>query len=297
MKIRSFILILAGVATLFSCKKQTNELLASGMFEATEVVVSAQASGQIESFNITEGMKLPLNHLVGIIDTSQLYLQKLLLLKNNVANRTHLPNVKQQVAALNESLANAKVEQLRVSKLFAGDAATQKQVDDANAQVKIIQGQLDAFQNNLEININNVNAQSSVIDIQIAQVEDLLRKAYIRNPSPGVVLVKYAEQGEFATIGKPLYKIVNPDQLKLKAYFTGEQLLNLQLGQEMNVRVAYGDEERNYTGRVNWISEVAEFTPKTIQMRDERANLVYAVKLLVKNDGFLKIGMYGDVVQ
>lgn len=279
-----------------SCKRDKQEVIASGMFETTEVVVSAQSAGVIEELALEEGDRVNAGALLGYVDTTQLYLQKMLLYKNRAATQTHLPNVTKQIAALKESIANAKTEQLRVSKLFAGDAATQKQVDDTNAQVKILEGQLAALENNLSINISSIDAQSSAIDIQIAQVEDLLQKAHIVNPITGVVLAKYAEQGEFAVAGKPLYKVANPDTVKLKAYFTGDQLFDLKLGSKLTVASDYGDNERLYEGEIVWISDVAEFTPKTIQTKNQRANLVYAVKIAVKNDGYLKMGMYGDVV-
>lgn len=280
-----------------SCKRDKQEVIASGMFETTEVVVSAQSAGVIEELAIEEGDRVNAGALLGYVDTTQLYLQKILLYKNRTATQTHLPNVSKQIAALKESVANAKTEQLRVSKLFAGDAATQKQVDDTNAQVKILEGQLAALENNLSINISSIDAQSSAIDIQIAQVEDLLQKAHIVNPINGVVLAKYAEQGEFAVAGKPLYKVANPDTVKLKSYFTGDQLFDLKLGDKLTVASDYGDNERLYEGEIVWISDVAEFTPKTIQTKNQRANLVYAVKIAVKNDGYLKMGMYGDVVR
>ncbi len=288
-------LSLVGLA-LTACKKNSFEHDASGIFEATEVIVSAQANGQIEQFDIVEGDVLKANQQVGYIDSTQLYLQKLQLIGGRKALLISRPDVNKQIQATREQIANAKQEKDRVERLLKGDAATQKQLDDINSQIKVLEGTLNAQMNTLNTSIGNLNEQSSTVEIQVAQLNDLLAKCRIVNPIDGTVLTKYTQAKEVVVTGRPLYKIADTKNLFLRAYIVAEQLAGIKTGQEVKVFVTYSDENiKTYTGKVAWIADKAEFTPKTIQTKDERQNLVYAVKIAVENtDGLIKIGMYGD---
>jgi len=287
----SLILLLA-----IACSSKHKNYDASGMFEATEVIVSAEATGKIFALNIIEGQKVEPTEILGLIDTTQLYLQKVQLLqtKNHVGTRKQ--NVDTQLASLEEHLAYQQREKTRIEKLIAAKAGNTKQLDDINAQIAIIQKQIAAVKENLEKNNRGVTDNTGLVDAQIAAINDQLSKAQIISPIAGTILVKYAEAGEVTTMGRPLFKVADLEHIFLRAYITSAQLTQIQLGQQVTVYSDFGEKERrNYAGIITWVSSEAEFTPKTIQTKDERANLVYAIKILVKNDGYLKIGMYGDV--
>ena len=291
-------LILSLVSVLlFSCNRNSFQYDASGVFEATEVLVSAEASGKIEKFSLQEGDLLTQGQYVGYIDSTQLYYQKLQLQTTQKAVNKRRPDLGIQISATKEQIRKAEIEQQRVERLLRADAATQKQVDDAEAQLKVLQNTLSAQVNSLSTSINSLTEEGASYEVQIARIEDLLSKSKIINPINGVVLSKYAEEKEIAVAGKPLYKIADTQHLFLRAYIVSSQLEQLKPGQEVSVMVCYdGKTEKTYSGKVAWISDKAEFTPKTIQTKDERQNLVYAVKIAVENtDGFLKIGMYADV--
>lgn len=282
---------------LFSCNRNSFKYDASGVFEATEVLVSAEASGKIEKLSLQEGDILSKGQYVGYIDSIQLYYQKLQLQTTQKAVNKRRPDMGIQISATKEQIRKAEIEQQRVERLFRADAATQKQVDDAEAQLKVLQNTLSAQVNSLSTSINSLTEEGASYEVQIARIEDLLSKSKIINPIDGVVLSKYAEEKEIAVTGKPLYKIADTQHLFLRAYIVSSQLEQVKPGQEVSVIVCYdGKNEKTYSGKVAWISDKAEFTPKTIQTKDERQNLVYAVKIAVENtDGFLKIGMYADV--
>lgn len=279
-----------------SCTKEA-EFDAQGTFEATEVVVSSEATGRILNFDIEEGMAIAANQSVGTIDSLQLHLQRKQLVAQQSALLASRPDVKKQVAALREQIAKQKTELRRVENMLRDGAATQKQKDDIEAQIKILEGQLEAQLSTLDKNTSTINGNSVVLEAQIAALDDRISKCRIISPVGGTVLVKYAEAGELASAGKPLMKIADLKNIYLRAYFTSDQLANVKLGDEVKVVADFGGTERyDYTGRVAWISSESEFTPKTIQTKDSRANLVYAVKIAVENDGRLKIGLAGEVV-
>ena len=266
------------------------------MFEAIEIIVSAETNGKILSLNITEGESLEPSQLIGIVDTTQLYWQKVQLQQSKKQVGARKQDVSIQLASLEEQLAYQQREKIRVEKLIAAKAGNTKQLDDINAQIAIIHKQIAAMKENLEKNNQGVTDNSGLVDAQIAAINDQLAKAYIKSPIAGTVIVKYAEAGEVTSLGRPLFKVADVDNLYLRAYVSSAQLTQLQLNQPVKVYSDFGEKERReYDGIITWISPEAEFTPKTIQTKDERANLVYAIKVLVKNDGFLKIGMYGDV--
>ena len=290
------IVYIAAVVLAASCGTEA-EFDAQGTFEATEVVVSSEATGRILNFEVEEGMAVEANQMVGAIDSVQLHLQRKQLVAQQSALLGSRPDVKKQVAALREQIAKQNEELRRVENMLKDGAATKKQKDDIEAQIKILESQLDATLSTLDKNTSTINNNSAALEAQIAALDDRISKCRIISPISGTVLVKYAEAGELASVGKPLMKIADLDNIYLRAYFTSDQLAKVNLGDEVKVVADFGGEERyDYTGRVAWISSESEFTPKTIQTKDSRANLVYAVKIAVENDGRLKIGLAGEVV-
>ena len=290
------VLYIAVSLLAIACSKEA-EFDAQGTFEATEVVVSSEATGRILNFDIEEGMTIVANQAVGTIDSLQLHLQRKQLIAQQSALLTSRPDVKKQVASLREQIVKQKSELRRVENMLSDGAATQKQKDDIEAQIKILEGQLEATLSTLDKNTSTINDNSVALEAQIAALDDRISKCSILSPVGGTVLVKYAEAGELASVGKPLMKIADLKNIYLRAYFTSDQLANIKLGDEVKVVADFGGEERyDYTGRVAWISSESEFTPKTIQTKDSRANLVYAVKIAVENDGRLKIGLAGEVI-
>lgn len=290
------IVYIAALAMLIvSCGKQT-EFDAQGTFEATEIVVSSEATGKILYFEAEEGNLVEAGQLVGAIDSLQLHLQRKQLMAQQSALLNSRPDVKKQVSSLREQIAKQRSELRRVENMLRDGAATQKQHDDISAHIRVLEGQLEATLSTLGKNTASINDNSAALEAQIAALDDRIAKCHIVAPSNGTVLVKYAEAGELATVGKPLMKIANLEKIYLRAYITADQLTNLQLGQAVTVFSGQGEEDRrSYEGKITWIADKAEFTPKTIQTRDERANLVYAIKIAVKNDGLIKQGMYGEV--
>ncbi len=293
-----------------ACNNHKETYDASGTFEATEIIVPAEANGIIEAFNINEGETLDSGLQIGYIDTTQLYLKKKQLEAQIKATGAKLPDIavqtaqfKQQAAVIQSRLNYLKNEKNRIQNLVNADAATPKQLDDINAQVDETQQQLKAVNEQSSAQTSALRTQHSGISseinplyIQIQQVNDQLEKSKIINPINGTVLTKFAEKDEMATVGKPLYSIADLSTITLRAYITGDQFTSIKLGQKVKVLVDdKSGKMKEYGGTVTWINDKAEFTPKTIQTKDERANLVYAIKISVKNDGTLKIGMYGEV--
>ncbi|MDR0659376.1 MAG: HlyD family efflux transporter periplasmic adaptor subunit [Prevotellaceae bacterium] len=288
--------ILLVVLAFTSCNRNKLSYDAAGTFEAVEILISSEASGIIEQLDIEEGARLEAGTTVGYVDSTQLYLKKLQLLSSRKALQISRPDINAQIAATREEIARIKTEKNRIENLLKGDAVTQQRLDEINALLKVTEGKLAAQMNSLQTNIGNINEQSTTVAIQVAQLDDQLAKCRIINPIRGTVLKKYAEVFELTSPARPLYKIADMQTLYLRAYVTSDLLTKLQLGQNATVYSDFGESEhREYAGKVIWISDKAEFTPKTIQTKDERANLVYAVKIAVKNDGYLKIGMYGEV--
>jgi HlyD family secretion protein len=290
--------IISIVSTLLviACTSGETDYDASGTFEAVETIVSTEANGTIKALDLNEGQTLKAGAQVGYIDSLQLFLKKKQLLAQIRVVLSKRPNVAAQLATLYEQLKQAKREQQRIANLLKADAATQKQYDDATSQVAVTERQIDAQESSLGITSASLNEEVLPLRVQIEQLDDQLSRCRIINPVNGTVLVKYAEAQEMAQSGKPLYKIADLSTIVLRAYITGDQLPKVKLNQKVTVLVdADAGSYKEYPGTIEWVSDKAEFTPKTIQTKDERANLVYAVKINVKNDGVLKIGMYGEV--
>lgn len=279
-----------------SCGKET-AFDAQGTFEATEVVVSSEASGRIMRLDAEEGTQINANTVVGEIDSLQLDLQRKQLIAQQTALLGSRPDVQKQVATIKEQIAKQKVELTRFANMLRDGATTQKQYDDMEAHLRVLESQLDATLSTLTKNTVTINNNSAALEAQILALEDRIAKCRVVSPVSGTVLVKYAEVGELATMGKPLFKVADLNKIYLRAYFTSEQLSNVKLGDTVKVIADFGAEERyEYEGTITWIASESEFTPKTIQTKDSRANLVYAVKIAVKNDGRLKIGLSGEVI-
>lgn len=294
IKITSYLLTVTLAVT--ACKNGDSAFDATGTFEATEVIVSAEVSGKLLSFNLEEGQTLKAGEKIGKTDSTQLYLTKLQLRENQKAVLAGKPNIRTQIEATQKEIASAKLDKQRIENLVKGEVASQKQLDDINAKLDVLEARLAAQQNSLNTTTSTLNEQSNAINVQLLSVEDQLKKCTIINPIDGVVLIKYTEQNEIAIPGKALYKIADMSTLILRAYISGSQLSTIKIGQPVSVLVdAPDDTYKTYSGTITWISDKAEFTPKTIQTKDERANLVYAIKINVKNDGYLKLGMYGEV--
>ena len=282
---------------LAACNRGDGDFDATGAFEATEILVSSEANGKIMELNIEEGDRLDAGALIGYVDSTQLYLKKMQLSAGLRSVDIRKPDIRKQIAALEQQIATARTEQQRMENLVKAKAGNQKQVDDIVNNIKYLQKQLDAQYSTLNKTTGGADAEAEGILYQIMQLDDQLQKSRIVNPQAGTVLVKYAEPGEVTAAGKPLYKIADTDLLYLRAYITSDQLSTLKQGQTVRVFADYGENDRReYPGTITWISDKSEFTPKGIQTKDERANLVYAIKIAVKNDGYLKIGQYGETV-
>jgi HlyD family secretion protein len=291
------IFALAGVALVMTaCGNKENAYDATGTFEATETTVFAEQNGALLTFEVNEGDSVAMGREVGIIDTTQTWLKIQQLVATKEVYQSQKPDMERQIAATRQQLAKAQRDEQRYRELVADGAAPSKMLDDASSQVKVLQKQLDAQVSTLNTQLSTLNSQRSTADVQIEQLRDMLRKCHIVVPAKGTVLEKYVERGEFVATGKPLFKIADTEDMFMRAYVTSAQLQQIKLGQRVKVFADYGDGQRKaYDGTVAWISSRSEFTPKTILTDDERADLVYAVKIAVKSDGYIKIGMYGEV--
>ena len=333
------VFLLASLAFIMaSCGEDKKDYDATGTFEATEVTVSAESSGQLISFNVAEGQLLNGGITVGQIDSRQLTLKRAQLATSNDqlvathgqldANKRQLAanrqataskqlDLKKQVASIRQQIDNQQRERQRFSELLRDGAVPRKQVDDIDYQIQVLQKQLAATEEQIasqnaalaEQNkgiaaqidgINSqqagVSAQQAGVRAQQAQLDDQIAHTFVKSPLSGTVLEKYAEQGEFVSIGKPLFKIADTKRMFIRAYITSEQLKDVRLGQKVKVMADYGNgQKKQYNGVVTWISSRSEFTPKPIVTDNERADLVYAVKIQFQNDGYVKIGMYGEV--
>ena len=287
---------IAVILILSACGNSNGTYDASGLFEVTEVMVSARGAGEIIKFDIQEGMNVEADKQLGYIDTTQLHLKKVQLLANMKAVESRHYNVSRQIASFQQQIATQKTEQKRYENLLKSNAANQKQLDDINAQIALLEKQLAAQTETMENSNRSIAGESLGLEAQVAQIEDQIDKSIIFSPINGTVLSKYAEQGELAVQGRTLFKVADIANMKLRVCITADQLTALKIGQQMKVYTDMGKSDRKeYAGTITWISDKAEFTPKTIQTRDERANLVYAVKVAVKNDGYIKKGMYGEI--
>jgi HlyD family secretion protein len=295
---------------LAACGNKEHDFDASGTFETDDVVVSSETGGKIILFQVEEGDSIPAGKIVGEVDAENMRLQKEQVEESIRALQEKTADVSPQIKLLQDQLsvqqtrvANLEHEKNRIENLIKQDAATGKQLDDINFQLESARKELVVTQQQIKVQQNNVSTQNRSIlsegkplSKRVAQLDDQLKRASIVNPIGGIVTTKYAEEGEYSTPGKALYKIADLSVLTLRAYITGTQLSQVKLGQVVKVWVDNGaDKYKEYSGTITWISGKAEFTPKTIQTKDERANLVYAVKIKVKNDGYLKIGMYGEI--
>lgn len=289
------IVCIAAAALAMSCGTEA-EFDAQGSFEATEVVVSAEAAGRILWLDAEEGTAVEPGARIGQIDTLQLDLQRRQLEAQQAALLASRPDIRAQAAALREQIAKQERELTRVQNLLRDGAATTKQRDDIEAQIRILQSQLSAALSSLDKSTVTIDGNAAVVESQIAALDDRIARCRIASPIAGIVLAKYAEAGELAAVGKPLLKVADLEHLYLRAYFTSEQLAAIRVGDAVTVTADFGGDQRyDYEGRIAWISPESEFTPKTIQTRDSRANLVYAAKIAVQNDGRLKIGLAGEV--
>lgn len=307
-----FVIRIIALAVLFTaCNRSTPKFDASGTFEVDEVIVSAEQNGKILSFNVNEGQTIGQYDTVGVIDVDNLSLQKEQVQASIEALHEKTSDVKPQIQLLQDQLsvqqsqlANLQHERTRTENLLKQDAATGKQLDDINFQIDVLQKQMNVTRQQIAVQQNNTATQNRSVlserkplEKRVAQLSDQIDQSKIVNPVKGTVLTKYAEAGEVTAAGKALYKIAGLDTLTLRAYITGTQLSQIKLNQHVKVMVDSGAKAyREYPGTISWISDKAEFTPKTIQTKEERANLVYAIKVRVKNDGYLKIGMYGEVL-
>ncbi len=290
-------MILAGVTLMMAaCGGNEKEYDATGTFEATETTVFAEQNGTLLTFSVNEGDNIEANLEVGLIDTTQTWLKIQQLDATKKVYQSQKPDMERQIAATRQQLAKARLDEQRYRELVADGAAPSKMLDDAASQVKVLQRQLDAQISAFNTQISTLNSQITSTDVQKDQLFDQLRKCHVVTPTKGTVLEKYVERGEFVSTGKPLFKIADTENMHLRVYVTSAQLQHIKLGQQVRVFADYGDNQRKeYEGTISWISSRSEFTPKTILTDDERADLVYAVKVAVKNDGFIKIGMYGEV--
>ncbi len=297
MKVNIPILMICIAAAVTSCGNSNDGFDACGQFEATEVTVSAESNGKITSLSIEEGDFIEKGSMAGIIDTVQTYLQKKELEARKRNTMTKAVDIDIQVASQEAKLANLKTDYARYMELLSKNAGTRKQVDDIESQIRIAENEIKALKENYTRNNAGIKEEIAIYDVQIAQKEDMLRKCRITAPISGTVLTKYAEEGEMTTTGKALFKMADISNIYVKAYFTTKQLEGIKLGQKVTVTAEDGSNDpKTFEGTVTWISEEAEFTPKNIQTRDERADLVYAVKISVKNeDGSLRTGMYSYV--
>lgn len=288
-------LFFMAIIALASCRNEEG-YDATGIFEANTVTVSSETSGKIVALGISEGDNIVAGQQVGLVDTVLLSLQQKQLQSQQLSAEKSSPDIAAQAAALRSQIAHQQNECDRISRLLADGAATQKQSDDAVAQLRILRGQLEGLLSTLDKNRSSITESASALQYQKEQIEEQIRKSRIVAPISGTVLLKYAERGEYATPGRPLFKMANLDDIYFRSYFTVSQLAHLEIGQKVTVIADFGGDERyEYPGRIIWIAEESEFTPKSIQTRDSRENLVYAVKIAVKNDGRLKLGQYGEV--
>ncbi len=277
--------------TYISCDSNSELADGYGNFEAVETTISAESNGKLIKFNVKEGQSLKKGDIVGYIDTIQLALNKeqLIASKDVIASRSK--GVLSQISVLKSQLKTAQISKKRTENLIAANAGTQKQLDDINGKIDMINQQIISVETQNAPIVNELKS----IDVQLKQIEDQIQKSIIKNPVNGTVLVKYAEPNEITSFGKPLFKIADLNTMQLRVYVSETQLSAIKIGQEVTVRIDAEEDMKNYTGIISWISSEAEFTPKIIQTKEERVNLVYAAKIDVKNDGSLKIGMPGEM--
>lgn len=293
---KSLCLTASACFLFMACGEREKPYDATGTFEATEIEVSAEQSGLLQTLTLSEGDSVVAGSEVALIDTTDAWLRFEQVQASKAVYRSQRPDVEKQIAATRQQLAKAQTEEQRYSELVADGAAPRKALDDATNQVKVLQRQLAAQTSGLQTQIETLHSQEASVDAQLRHLREELRKCHVLASQNGIVLEKYASAGEFVTKGKPLFKMADLEQMYLRAYVTSAQLKDVRIGQHVKVFADFGtDSKREYDGIVTWISSRSEFTPKTILTDDERADMVYAVKIGVRNDGYIKIGMYGEV--
>lgn len=295
MKYKKPMTIVVLALLLFSCSNNGDRADAYGNFESDEVTISAEANGRLVSFNIDEGLRLSKGQDIGLIDTTQLYMQKKKLEASIAAVRSKTMDVESEVAVFVEQKRNLEREYSRIQNLLKSEAATQKQADDLKGQLDVVNRQLQAAETRLRKTNTGILSEIEPLEWQMKLLGDQILKSRIINPVDGTVIASYAEQDEIVGFGVPLYKIANLKELYLRAYIGETQLASVTIGSSVKLIIDDGNESREYSGKVTWISDVAEFTPKVIQTKEERVNLVYAMKVVVENDGAIKLGMPGEV--
>lgn len=296
MNISKLIIIALSLLSLASCNNDESNVLGSGSFEATEVLVSSEVNGKVLTWKIKEGDNLTEGEEVGLVDTTQLYLKREALLKSGTGVRAARPNISTQTEALEVQLRDLREQKGRTERLLKGGVATQRQMDDVNTAIASLESQLAATRSTLQNSSAQISAQSSAIDVQIKQVDDLIRRSIIRSPINGTVTASYINQGELAGAGRPLFRVADLEEMHLRAYISANNLSKIKVGDKVLVYVdGIEADKRQYQGTITWIASEAEFTPKSVQTEEERSNLVYAVKIRVQNDGYLRMGMYGEV--
>ncbi|ATL49335.1 hypothetical protein COR50_20340 [Chitinophaga caeni] len=296
---KSLLISCCAITTLFaSCKNEEDGVMAYGNFETTEVIVAAEATGKLLSFKLEEGDSIAANAVVGAIDSTQLYLKRSQLQASVKAVRSKKPPVNPQLEVIHQQILAQQKEQQRIKKMYDANAATAKQLDDINAAVAVLEKQYASMAATLSTQVEGVEEETKPLEAQIAQVEDQLNQSLVVNPVAGTVLVKYVEQGEVVNYGKALYKIGDLNNMILRVYVSARQLPSIKIGQTVKVRIdgTEGGTFVEYPGKITWVASEAEFTPKVIQTLEERTQLVYAVKIAVKNDGKIKLGMPGELM-
>ena len=300
-EIRYSSLVLLLLLLCVGCGQEDKSVLGTGSFEATEILVSGEVSGKLIRWDLSEGDRLEEGAEVGLVDTVQLALKREALRRSGAGVAVASPNIETQTAPLEAKLSDLRSQRDRVKRLLDADVATKKQLDDLDAGIAQLEGQLEATRSTLSGSRGQLSAQRSAIDVQREQVSDMIRRSVIKSPISGTVIANYVHPGELAAAGHPLFRIADLDEMILRVYITGEDLGLLRVGEKVKVRVDGGSGEeatRTYDGTISWISPKAEFTPKSVQTREDRAGLVYAVKVMVPNeDGQLKIGMYGELLR
>ena len=296
MKVVNTIWMIGLAMLLANCGDKEPQNDATGVFEATETTVAAEQNGMLMAFDVCEGDEIAAGKEVGLIDTTQIWLKIQQMGATKQVYQSQKPDMEAQIAVTRQQLDKAKQEQHRYKELVNDGAAPSKLLDDATSQVELLEKQLNAQVSTLNAQLSTLNSQLSTTDVQVSQLMDQLRKCHVTTPVKGTVLEKYVEKGEFVAIGKPLFKMADTKSMFIRAYVTSAQLKNIRVGQKAKVFADYGNgQKKEYEGIVSWISSRSEFTPKTILTDDERADQVYALKVAIKNDGYVKIGMYGEV--
>lgn len=295
-RMKSTLTAILFVILFAACNSNDDTADAYGNFESTEIIVSAEATGRILRFDVEEGAVLSARAVVGGIDSTQLYLKKAQLGANIKAVLSKRPDISPQLEVIRQQIATQQREKQRVQNLLKANAATSKQLDDINAQIAVLEKQYASTASSLNTQVSGLNSETQPLQLQVEQVQEQLAQSRIINPVQGTVLTKYVENGEVVNFGKPLYKIADLNTMYLRAYIAGNQLGQFKVGQAVTVQTDLpGGEMKSWNGTVSWVASEAEFTPKTIQTKEERVQLVYALKVKVQNDGSLKIGMPGEI--